>query len=120
MDRMIRSSRTAPIKLETPMGKQARLLGELEGYSERLKEARSPIFAKRRKAREKGEAATKTGKVDLPAAVGGAFTEITTDAELADLYRWRYTVRKLKACAGVLDANDAELIGLRKFMRSLK
>ena len=132
MDKDIKRERvrTAPLTLASlereaeaaRTQKKAALLRELDGYHIRLQEARSPIFAKRRKAREKSEVASKAGKVDVGAAVGSAFTEIVTDGELGDVYHWRYTVRKLKACAqaGVLDPErDAELAGLRKFMRKV-
>ena len=103
--------------------KKAALVRELEGYHARLQEARSPIFAKRRKARDKCDAASKAGKVDIAAAVESAIVDTFTEGDLGDIFQWRYTVKKLKACAqaGVLEAErDAELAGLRKFMQSLK
>jgi hypothetical protein len=102
---------------------KAALLRELGGYEVRLQGARAPLLAKRRKARDRCEAATKAGKVDVGAAVASAFTEILTDGELGDVYFWRYVAKKLRivAEARALDvARDAELAGLRRFMKSIK
>ena len=123
--------RTAPLTLASlereaevaRSQKKAALVRELEGYHIRLQEARSPIFAKRRKAREKSEAASKVGKVDIAAAVESAIVDTFTDGDLGDIYQWRYVAKKLRAvaAAGVLDVDrDMELAGLRKFMQSLK
>jgi hypothetical protein len=133
MNRAIDSRKihTAPVTLasigrETEAAKsqkKAALVRELDGYHARLQEARSPIFAKRRKARDKCDAASKAGKVDIAAAVESAIVDTFTEGDLGDIFHWRYTVKKLKACAeaGVLEAErDAELAGLRQFMRSLK
>ena len=131
MDKMQRRVHTAPVTIASlereaevaGVQKQAALLRELDGYHIRLQEARSPIFAKRRKAREKCDAASKAGKVDIAAAVESAIVDTFTDGDLGDIYHWRYVAKKLRACAeaGVLDPErDAELAGLRQFMKRLK
>ncbi|MBN2099055.1 MAG: hypothetical protein JW753_05600 [Dehalococcoidia bacterium] len=123
MDKMQRTAHTAPVSigLGNNVGMEA-LLRELGRYQTKLDRAHRAIKHQRRKGHESAIKAETEKRLDVGAAVKSAMTDIMTDSEYGKVLYWKYVAKKLKACteAGVLDASDAELGGLRKFMKGLK
>jgi hypothetical protein len=125
MDKNINPKRVRTAPIAGGMGDNvgmAALLRELGRYQEKLDKAHRIIKHQRAKGHGPAIKAEAEKRVDLGAAVKSAMTDIMTEDDYGQVLYWRYVAKKLRilAEAGALEVErDAELAGLRKFMRKV-
>ena len=129
MDRMIRSSHTAPVKLETPMAKQARLLSELDRAETCIRAERERLGKRRDSEQRKFNIAVNLGpQTTMQTKVAHGFCSVlaewTYEAEIPKLHHAQYLVRKLTAAINggcrLREESDVELAYVRQVMNGIK
>ena len=128
MDKMQRRASTAPININVGMGKQARLLSELDQAETLIRAERERLGQRRDSEQRKYNIAVNLGdRTTLGTKVAHAFCSIiaewTYEAEMPKLHHAQYLVRRLKAVvqAGVplRESSDVELAFVRKVMSGI-
>ena len=129
MDKMQRRASTAPININVGMGKQARLLKELDQAETLIRAERERLGQRRDSEQRKYNIAVNLGdQTTMQTKVAHGFCSIlaewTYEAEIPKLHHAQYLVRKLKAVVGsgvpLRESSDVELAFVRQVMSGIK